>query len=147
MKRLVKEYWFIFICGMFVLFFFLFSVVVAVAPHIDMKQRGFSPCTYQMAEEFQATDKLGFWHTISTVNKGYVCYAKVMLKGAEMFFKGEQNTPWANYLFEPELETDPFADDVEPYSEDLIKANMLNESMQNTDLLQDDVKEKNDEQK
>lgn len=147
MKKWFKDYWLIFICGLFILAFFLFSVVVAVAPHIDMQQRGFTPCTYQMANDFSQDEKLSFGQVVSTINKGYICYAGVVWQGMKMFFKGEQKTPWANYLFEPELEAIPFADDGEPYPDDLIKANMLDESDDNTDLLRDDIKEMNDEQK
>ena len=145
MKKWVKDYWFIFVCGLFVLVFFLFSVVVALAPHVDMKQRGFTPCTYQMLNDFNKEEKLSFTQTVSVINKGYICYAGVVWQGMKMFFKGEQKTPWTNYLFEPELESIPFAAEGEPYPEDLIKANMLDESMQNTDLLRDDIKEKTDD--
>lgn len=147
MKKWFKNYWFIFICCLFVGVFFLFSVVVALAPHIDMKQRGFTPCTYQMANDFNQPEKLSFWQIVSVINKGYVCYAGVVWQGMKMFFNGEQKTPWANYLFEPELETIPFEMDGEPYPKDLIGANMLDESMENTDLLRDDIEENKDEQK
>lgn len=145
MKRQVKDYWFIFLCSAIILVFFLFSVIIAVAPHIDQKQRGFAPCTYQMAETFQMADELGFVQTMTIINKGYVCYLSVMWHGWVLFVKGEQKTPWANYLFEPELEQIPFEEEGEPYSEDLLKANMLDESEQNTDLLQESIKEKADE--
>lgn len=147
MKKWFKDYWLIFVCGLMVLIFFLFSVVVAVAPHIDMKQRGFTPCTYQMANDFSQTEKSDFGHVMSTINKGYICYAGVVWQGMKMFFKGEQKTPWANYLFEPELEAVPFEMDTEPYPEDLLEANMLDENMENTDLLRDDIKENTDDQK
>ena len=143
-----KDYWLIFICGLTVFLFFVFSAVVAMAPHIDLKQRGFTPCTYQMASNFSQNEKLSFLQTAAIINKGYVCYAGVMWTGLKLFFKGEQKTPWANYLFEPELDWEPipFAGEGEPYPEDLIEANMLDESMQNTNLLQDEIKEMNDEQ-
>ena len=120
---------------------------MAAAPHIDQKQRGFSPCTYQMAETFQYSSDISFWQTVMTINKGYLCYASVMWQGFKLFVKGEQKTPWANYMFEPELEEIPFEEDGEPFSEDLLKANMLDEEIKNTDLSQDVMEENQDEAK
>ena len=147
MKRLAKDYWFIFLCGAVVGVFFLFSLIIAFAPHIDQKQRGFTPCTYQMAEAFQMTENLGLWQTAAIINKGYACYAGVMWQGWKAYVHREQKTPWENYMFEPELEAIPFEEDGEPYPADLLKENMLDESELNTNLLQDDIKENVDEEK
>ena len=63
----------------------------------------------------------------------------------KLFVLGEQKTPWANYLFEPEVETSAFEEEGEPFSEDLLKANLLDEETKNTDLSQDAIKENVDE--
>ena len=54
-----------------------------------------------------------------------------MRQGAELWAEGKQSTPWANYLFKPETYV-AAPDESEPFSEDLLKANMLDEEENTT---------------
>lgn len=105
-----------------------------------MRMRGFAPCTHAMAKELtDDTAEHSLWYVSKTVTNGYVCYAKVMVEGAGLWIAGEQNTPWANYIFEAEnYMISP--EDSEPFSENLLKANLLNEDSEST-FLQNDIKE------
>lgn len=123
MVKKIREYWFgILLLGM-VIVSLVFAMVVAVAPHNDLKMRGFSLCTFQMAQNLsEDTAKRDVWGILSTIAKANFCYAGVISEGVELWFSGKQNTPWANYLFEP-LTFEVTPEEREPYSLDLIKAN------------------------
>ena len=144
MIKFIKNYWFEFLLGLGVLVFLLFSVVVAMAPHNDAKGRGFTKCTSQMAMELQQTGKLSVTGAVKMVNKGYWCYALVMGEGVKLFIKGEQSTPWSNYLFKEESPI--YQDDEgEGFSEDLLKANLLDEEDDSKNLWDGSDKENDDE--
>ena len=118
--------------ALFVLLFMLFVGVVASAPHNDAGMRGFAPCTFVMAEELNAAaGEHKVWEVMTVIGKGYLCYAGVMRQGAELWAEGKQSTPWANYLFKPETYV-AVPDESEPFSEDLLKANMLDEEENTT---------------
>ncbi len=136
MVEKVKEYWFGLLLFLFSLLFLLFIAIVASAPHDDAKMRGFAPCTYIMTQELNIyasqRDVVG---ALGAVTQSYICYAKVMKEGLKNWFVGKQSTPWENYFFKadnfivpPELS--------EPFSEELLKANRLNDDEPN-DMFQD----------
>lgn len=115
------------------------------APHNDAKMRGFTPCTYQMAVELNYNEEVKFMNITKIVGKGYLCYFDVVWEGLSRFFEKKQMTPWENYLFVPEgpeLNDDGIPD--EPFSEDLLKANMLDEdeSSKNTETQEIDDEKK-----
>lgn len=113
--------------ALIVVLFLLFVTVVAVAPHNDMKMRGFAPCTIVMAEELNVGgSQQKIWEVMSAVGGGYLCYAGVMREGMSLWLEGKQPTPWANYLFEPETYI-ASPEESEPLSEELLKANLLDE--------------------
>ena len=136
MVEKVKEYWFGLLLFIFSLVFLIFVAIVAAAPHDDAKMRGFAPCTYIMAQELNVyasqRDVLG---VLGTVTQSYICYAKIMKEGVELWIRGKQSTPWENYFFKADNFKVP-QDLSEPFSEDLLKANRLNEDEPN-DIFQD----------
>lgn len=145
MIKFMKNYWFEFLLGLCVLVFLLFSIVVATAPHNDAKGRGFTKCTLQMGLELQQTGKLSVMGAVKMVSKGYWCYALVMGEGVKLFVKGEQPAPWSNYLFEEERPM--YQDDEgEGFSEDLLKANLLDEGDDKKTLWEESDKENDDEE-
>ncbi|MCM1323760.1 MAG: hypothetical protein NC218_06325 [Acetobacter sp.] len=140
-----REYWFGGLLGLFVVLFLLFVVVVAMAPHNDMKMRGFAPCTYQMTTELNlAAGERQIWDVMSTVGKGYWCYAGVMRMGMAKWYAGEQETPWANYFFVP-LTDVATPEESEPFSEDLLKANLLEDNGKSSFIVNEENKESIDE--
>lgn len=133
MLKYFKEYWFVLLQVALIVFIALFLLVVVLAPHNDRKMRGFTPCTYVMAAELErASRQRQFSDVFFTIFKSYVCYAGVIADGGRLWLDGKQKTPWANFLFEPE--TDPLtvpSEISEPFSEELLKANLLDEDNRN----------------
>ena len=101
--KYLKVYWFgICVSTVMILFFALF-LIVAFAPHIDDQNRGFIPCSHEMAEKIINCQKIKMLCVANVVIKGNICYTKVIYKGLADFIKGEQPTPWSNYFFTPEI--------------------------------------------
>jgi len=142
----IKNYWFEFLLGLCVVLFLLFSVVVGIAPHNDARGRGFTKCTSEMAFVLQQTDKLSVMRAAKMVGEGYWCYALVMKEGIELFVKGKQKTPWSNYLFDEERFDAKEGDEGEGFSEDLLKANLLDDEDDEKSLW-DMKEEENDNEK
>lgn len=132
---------------LFVTITLLFVIVVAVAPHNDIKMRGFTPCTYDMAGEInEAGATRSLWGVMSGVGRGYLCYARVMKQGAMLWIKGEQPALWSNYLFEPEVYAATPAES-EPLSKELLNANLLDDDEEPTVWQGNTSKESIDESK
>ena len=136
MLKFLREYAFFIVLGIFVLCFIGFVTIIAVAPHNDIKMRGFTPCTYQIAEKLMVDETLRQSEVLGIIAKGYGCYFKVMKDGILFFYKGQQPTPWANYLFEQEKNTIE-----EDFDEDLEENNLLLEDEKVGDLLDISTKE------
>ena len=133
--------------ALIVLVFLLFIVVVAIAPHGDMKMRGFAPCTVTMAEELNAgAGQKKMWEVISGVGRGYLCYAAVMREGVSLWLEGKQTTPWANYMFVPETYV-ASKEESELFSEDLLNANLLDEEEGEPFIINTEIKENIDDGK
>lgn len=126
--KILRKYWFGILLGGLSFIFLMFVIIVAMAPHNDDQMRGFTPCTYQMAVRLNTVPAKGkVTSVLSAVSDAYLCYAEVVGEGVLLFFKGEQPTPWANYFFKVD---DPYEippEESEPFSEDLLKANLLDD--------------------
>ena len=145
MVKFIKDYWFgILVSGM-VLVCMLFAAIIAVAPHNDADMRGFTPCTYQMADELGQSTKPEFKQLFKVISAGYGCYLTVMKEGMTAYIDGKQKTPWSNYLFVPTV-SDLEDTEVEAFSKELTDANMLNDdNSEAKSELFDDVQENDDE--
>lgn len=144
----IKKYWFSVLLAVLFLVPALVLVIVAVAPHNDVKMRGFTPCTYNMAADLNVVGaERDMFGTVKSVGKGYVCYAMVIANGVSLWLKGVQKTIWANYMFEPEIDKDlALFEESEPFSEDLLKANLLDKEDEAEEIaVNDNVKENADE--
>ncbi len=137
MIRFLRRFWFELILAFVVLVFLVFAAVIIAAPHNDAKMRGFTPCTYEMAFRISSGDmndshltmgqnRPKVTEVLSMITTGYLCYLKVFRDGFKQYLKNQQPTPWANYLFTPEV-FDEDNTEVEPFSEDLLKANVLDD--------------------
>ncbi len=142
MVNKIRQYWFGFLLAVFMVGFLALSIIIAVAPHNDDKMRGFTPCTYEMANSISVySAKRDIFGVIGAIYNSYKCYLDVMSEGFKNWYDDKQNTPWENYIFEPVSMEIP--DELsEPFSEDLLKANKLNEK--EGDIF--DFKEIDDEQ-
>lgn len=128
MVEKIKEYWFGMLLFVFSAMFLVFVAIVAAAPHDDLKMRGFTPCTYQMAYDVNLySTQSDISGVLGAIAKSYVCYAAVMGKGVKLWLSGNQSTPWANYFFK--ADTFKIPDELsEPFSEDLLQANRLDDA-------------------
>ena len=97
----LKHHWFGLILSLFMLAYLLVFVLVLLSPRYDVQKRGFIPCTETMAEQLIDCDN-GAWCMLKTIVRNGWCDAEVIGGGFRMWLRGEQKTPWANYLFEPE---------------------------------------------
>lgn len=123
----IKDYWFGILLFSFSVLFLIFVAIVAAAPHDDLKMRGFVPCTYQMAYEVNLySSQSNIAGVLGAITESYICYASVMGEGVKLWWDGKQKKPWANYFFQPD--TFKISEELsEPFSEDLLKANRLND--------------------
>ena len=144
MVKFVRLHWFGLLLSIFVVLFMLFMAVIAVAPHNDAKMRGFTPCTYQMAQELSRDTSHKMMRIFKIVNNGYFCYFQVISEGAKQFALGKQKTPWENYLFKAES-FEEIPEEGEPFSDDLLKANVLDDKEVKEDFLGHDEKGNDDE--
>ena len=147
----IKHHWFGLIISLFMLAYLLVFVLVLFAPRYDEQKRGFIPCTEIMAEELIFCDSSA-WCMLKTIAKNTWCDTNVVAKGFGQWIKGEQKTPWANYLFEPQLSQQNIASDVEPeesLQEFYEQTPDIEASMQNLRKLNQELEEqiKNQEEK
>jgi hypothetical protein len=141
--RKLRQHWFGLLLTISMLLFFALVVVVMLAPHNDDKQRGFAPCTYEMSEKlnFYSVNRQIF-NVFGAIMSSYACYLNVVGDGFKLWYDGKQKTPWDNYFFEP-VTMDIPKELSEPFSKELMEANMLNE--EDGDIF--NFKENIDEQK
>ncbi len=138
----IKEYWFGILLLIGAVLFLLFVALVAAAPHDDAQMRGFTPCTYEMAEELSLQGgQKKIWGVLGAVTDSYFCYAGVVWSGVGLWLDGKQPTPWTNYLFASENFKVP-AGMSEPFSKDLIKANRLDDAEDSATIWERNNKEK-----
>jgi len=142
--KFVRLHWFGLLLSVFVVLFMLFTAVVASAPHNDAKMRGFTPCTYHMAQELGQDTSHKMINIFKIVNSGYLCYFQVVGEGVKLFISGKQQTPWANYLFKAES-FDEIPEESEPFSPELLEANVLDEPETKEDFLGHEEKGNDDE--
>lgn len=137
MGKALKEYWFGILLLTAALLFLIFAAIVAAAPHDDAKMRGFTPCTYRLAQELSLQGAgCRIWGVLGAVGEklcllcGHCCGRRRALAGRQtagameqLFFESE------NFKIPPELS--------EPFSEDLLKANRLDGRETSEDLWQE----------
>lgn len=144
MVKFIRLHWFGLSLSIFVVLFMLFTLIIAIAPHNDAKMRGFTPCTYQMAGALNQETSHKMMNVFKIVIGGYLCYLQVMGEGAKQFALGKQKTPWENYLFEEES-FNVIPEESEPFSPELLEANVLDEQEEKENFTGQDVKESSDE--
>ena len=144
MVKFIRLHWFGLTLSIFIILFMFFTTIIAVAPHNDAKMRGFAPCTYQMAMALNQDENHKMTKIFKTVTGGYYCYFTVIGEGVKLYAAGKQKTPWENYLFEAE-NFEEIPEESEPFSDDLLQANVLDEQEAREDFMGQDVKENDDE--
>ncbi len=97
------------------------TTMLFLAPRQDVHDRGFIVCTRELVNNLSECERgrigcpLKFlWHDMK-------CNVGIIYTGAVDWLKGKQKTPWANYLFEPQLTA--------PEDQELYQSNALNDMM------------------
>lgn len=76
--------------------------VLVIAPKNDLKQRGFVACTRELVLNLGKCESGQMGCVFKAFYKDTACNSKVITNGFIAWVKGEQSTPWANYIFDPE---------------------------------------------
>ncbi len=79
------------------------TTVLYLSPQRDVQERGFIPCTKELVYELSGCERGGLGCAGKHLWRDMKCNIGVIYTGAKQWLKGEQTTPWANYLFEPTL--------------------------------------------
>lgn len=138
---LMASHWFGLLCTTLLSLSFLFFILVILSPREDLQKRGFIPCTESMVlgmKTCPTTDKYGCM--FGKIIENSWCDITIIGQGFKLWVSGEQNAPWSNYLFTPDLTPAAAANDEalqEFYKEnpnikdDLAKLEKLNEDLEN----------------
>ena len=97
----IKTHWFGLLIGLWLLAFIVMLVLIVVSPKHDLKNRGFTYCTQNLISDLQDCDRAIICST-KAVTLSTWCDIKIIAQGLKLWYKGEQATPWSNYIFEPE---------------------------------------------
>lgn len=92
------------------------TTVIYLSPRTDLQNRGFIGCTRQMVIDLQQCQAGKIGCPFRYLVKDMKCNIKVVYAGLSGWISGNQPTPWANYLFVPEL-SETTADDTTSSSE------------------------------
>lgn len=133
----IKKHWFGLLISIIIFAYAIIFVLVLASPKQDLQKRGFIVCTEEFV--FNAYGCEGSMCLVGAIYKNSACEAKVISKGFVNWIKGEQKTPWSNYLFEPELaveeevdvELQEFYDDNPNLIYDIEKLKRLSEELEN----------------
>lgn len=108
--KFIQKHWFGMLIGFMVLVFCILFILVMLSPRQDMQKRGFIPCTEAMAEQLLSCENKVFC-SLSAIIQNSWCDMKVVGRGVRDWAKGQQATPWENYIYTPEFPTDEFFDE------------------------------------
>ncbi|MBR1949203.1 MAG: hypothetical protein IKA30_05370 [Alphaproteobacteria bacterium] len=106
----IKRYWFGGLLAFIVCCFCLLFVLLIISPKQDAKNRGFVKCTQQMIDDVGNCNK-AFLCSVKAIGNNTLCDVKVVTEGFKLWLDNQQPYPWSNYIFEPEIEKNPFYDD------------------------------------
>ena len=101
MLNFIKYHWFGLIISIFLGLFFIEFFLVLFSPHQDSQNRGFVPCTYEMAEQIESCNN-GKFCILKAIAQNYVCDGRVIITGFSDWMSGKQPRPWSNYIFTPD---------------------------------------------
>ena len=82
------------------------TTMMYLSPRRDIQRRGFIPCTEQLVFDLQTCNAGSLGCPFKFLVRDTGCNIGVVYTGAVAWIKGRQPTPWANYLFEPEVYAD-----------------------------------------
>ncbi|MDR1026504.1 MAG: hypothetical protein LBL47_03800 [Lactobacillus sp.] len=129
------KHWFTILIVLIVFFFAAFCLVISLSPREDLQNRGFIPCTHKLIDDLTFCDGMKLCSLKAILSNSY-CDLKVIGTGIGKWAKGEQSSPWANYLFKPEYEEISedlveFYNDNPNIKEDMQRLKKMNEDLEN----------------
>ena len=92
--------------GLFVAFIVYMTIVMYISPRQDAEKRGFIPCTEELVHNLTGCETGKMSCAMGYLWDDMQCNISVVLNGFGAWVKGQQSTPWANYLFEPVTEAE-----------------------------------------
>ena len=84
-----------------VLFTAYMTIMLALSPKQDEQKRGFISCTEQLVISVSSCERGKIFCTLKYLWGDMKCNTVVILGGLGAWIRGQQITPWANYLYEP----------------------------------------------
>ena len=78
------------------------TTVLIISPKNDLKNRGFIACTKSLVFNLGECKSGETGCVFNSFYQDTSCNLGVIADGFSAWIKGEQSTPWANYIFEPE---------------------------------------------
>lgn len=115
MLERLKRHWFGYLITLMIVFYTIIFTLVMISPRQDSLNRGFVPCTKEMISQMMSCQDHKAWCMSKAIIQNTGCDTLVILDGLGAFIKGNQKTPWENYLFTPEIETPDIDTDLEQY--------------------------------
>lgn len=99
----IKNHWFGLFGSIVVFVFMCVFILVILSPRQDAQNRGFIPCTKQLAEKLlNCPQDSKIACLFNAIVKNTWCDMKVIGNGFWEWTKGSQKTPWSNYIFVPQ---------------------------------------------
>lgn len=92
--------------GLFFLFVVYMTTIMFLSPRQDAEKRGFIPCTEELVYGIANCEAGKMSCTLGYLWDDTKCNVSVVLNGLGAWVKGQQATPWANYLFTPVTEAE-----------------------------------------
>ncbi|MBR1600959.1 MAG: hypothetical protein IJ677_05205 [Alphaproteobacteria bacterium] len=105
--------------GGFVISVVYLTIMLFISPRQDALKRGFIPCTEKLVMDISYCQRGEISCPLRYLWQDMKCNAKVVLSGFGAWVKGEQKTPWANYLFSPVAQAE--IDEEMPYKGSVLK--------------------------
>ena len=132
----LKNHWFGLFSSIIVFFYFLIFVLLLISPRIDAKKRGFIPCTEQMITNIFDCGDGAYLCILKQIIKNSSCDVKVIATGLSDWTAGKQKSPWANYIFTPEVDVIEPDEDLENFYKNNpnVKKQMLELEQMNKEL-------------
>lgn len=88
----------------------MMMLLILLSPKYDAQNRGFVACTQSLLDELvECEHKIGC--SMRAVAANSWCDIKTIVKGAKDWLNGQQDTPWSNYIYEPEMPKNPLIDE------------------------------------
>lgn len=113
----VQRWWFTGLIILIISFGIVFSALILISPRQDNLNRGFIPCTQEMASGMLSCPENGKMRCFAGyVLKNVWCDAKVVGRGMKLWAEGKQDSPWSNYIFKPDLR--PLDDEGNPVDDE-----------------------------